>query len=73
MNIALTKQFTFAEGARNMDIIGGLEKEHVTLYLEKRVRMLIEKEAKGNKERYSAVVNRVMWEALKGKYNLQGA
>lgn len=56
-----------------MDIIGGLEKEHVTLYLEKRVRMLIEKEAKGNKERYSTVVNRVMWEALKGKYNLVGA
>lgn len=56
-----------------MDIMGGLEKEHVTLYLEKRVRKLIEKEARGNKERYSAVVNRVMWEALKGKYNLQGA
>jgi hypothetical protein len=56
-----------------MDILEGSEKEHVTLYLEKRVRMLVKMEARGNKEKYSDVVNRVVWEALKGKYNLQGA
>lgn len=55
-----------------MDIIGGLEKEHVTLYLEKRVRVLLSMEAQGNRERYSTVVNRILWDALKGKYNFQG-
>lgn len=55
-----------------MDIIGGLEKEHKTLYLEKRVWMLVNAEAKGNRERYSTVVNRILWDALKGKYNFQG-
>lgn len=55
-----------------MDILGGQEKEHVTLYLEKRVRVLLNAEAKGNRERYSTVVNRILWNSLKRKYNIQG-
>lgn len=45
-NIALTKQFTFAEGVGNMDLIGlSRERKHRTLYLSDRTMALLKMES----------------------------
>ena len=51
-----------------MDILGGLEKEHTTLYLEKRVRLLLKKESEGSRKRMSEIANEILWEGLRRRY-----
>lgn len=47
-----------------MDIMGGKEKEHKTLYLERRVVMLLEWAAKHQRKRMSTIVNDILYPAL---------